>query len=61
MRIIELLKNKTGPTISFETLPPKTPKGWENIDNTLDELVLLKPDFFTVTFGAGGKRRDGSL
>ncbi len=61
MRITELLKNKTGPTISFETLPPKTPKGWESIDNTLDELALLNPDFITCTFGAGGKRRDGSL
>lgn len=61
MRIIDLVKAKNGPTISFEMTRPKTEKGETNIGNVLDKLVTLRPDFFTMTFGAGGGSRDGSL
>lgn len=61
MRIIDLVKAKNGPTISFEMTRPKTEKGEANIGNVLDKLVTLRPDFFTMTFGAGGGSREGSL
>ena len=61
MRIIDLINAKQGPTISFEMTRPKTEKGEANIGNVLDKLVTLRPDFFTMTFGAGGGSRDGSL
>ncbi|MFC2175602.1 methylenetetrahydrofolate reductase [Bacteroidota bacterium] len=61
MRIIDIVKAKNGPTISFEMTRPKSEKGEANIGNVLDDLVALKPDFFTMTFGAGGGTREGSL
>ncbi|MFT6026599.1 MAG: methylenetetrahydrofolate reductase (NADPH) [Bacteroidia bacterium] len=61
MRIIDLVKAKNGPTISFEMTRPKSEKGEANIGTALDKLVMLKPDFFTMTFGADGGTRDGSL
>jgi methylenetetrahydrofolate reductase (NADPH) len=41
-------------TLSFEIFPPKKDKALEAIDETLDVLCELKPDFISVTFGAGG-------
>lgn len=61
MRIIDLIKSKTGPTISFEMTRPKTEQAEASIGGVLDKLVTLKPDFFTMTFGAGGGTREGSL
>lgn len=52
MKIHELLKER--PTLSFEIFPPK--KQEENLDEifqTIDELAVLKPDFISVTYGAG--------
>lgn len=40
---------------SFEVFPPKKDMPIDTIFNTLDELKDLKPDFISVTFGAGGK------
>lgn len=40
--------------LSFEIFPPKKDSALENIDDTLDVLCELKPDFISVTFGAGG-------
>ena len=61
MRIIDLIKRKSGPTISFEMTRPKTEQAEANIGGVLDKLVTLRPDFFTMTFGAGGGSREGSL
>lgn len=61
MRIIDLIKSKAEPTISFEMTRPKTEQAEASIGGVLDKLVTLKPDFFTMTFGAGGGTRDGSL
>lgn len=61
MRIIDLIKSKNGPTISFEMTRPKTEQAEASIGGVLDKLVTLRPDFFTMTFGAGGGTRDGSL
>ena len=51
----------TQTTFSFEFFPPKTPEGMDKLRATRDQLALLKPKFFSVTFGAGGSTRDHSL
>lgn len=43
---------------SFEFYPPKTEEGTENLKIVHSQLAELKPDFFSVTFGAGGSTRD---
>ena len=45
---------KKSKTLSFEIFPPKKDRELENIDETLSVLCELKPDFISVTFGAGG-------
>ena len=53
MKISELYK-KDRRTLSFEIFPPKREENLNNIDETLSVLCELKPDFISVTFGAGG-------
>lgn len=48
-------------TISFEFFPPKTPEGNENLRKALAQLGALNPEFFSVTFGAGGTTQQGTL
>lgn len=52
MKISELTSKKK--TLSFEIFPPKKDSELKNIDETLSILSELKPDFISVTFGAGG-------
>ncbi|MDE6780515.1 MAG: methylenetetrahydrofolate reductase [NAD(P)H] [Ruminococcus sp.] len=52
MKIRELFDRKT--VFSFEVFPPKKTSSVDVIYKTLDELHDLKPDFISVTFGAGG-------
>ena len=47
--------------ISIEFFPPKTEKGFANFRHAQEELACLNPGFFSVTFGAGGSTRDGTL
>ncbi len=53
MKISEIHKEK-GKSLSFEIFPPKKDSELKNIDETLAVLCELKPDFISVTFGAGG-------
>jgi len=46
---------------SIEFFPPKGPKGAQRLDKTMIELAALGPAFFSVTFGAGGTTRSGTL
>ncbi len=46
------------PTFSFEFYPPKTPEAVAKLQSTQTELAKMNPDFFSVTFGAGGSTRD---
>ena len=46
---------------SVELFPPKTPAGEENLDMALGPLAALGPAFFSVTFGAGGTTRSGTI
>ena len=46
---------------SFEFFPPQTPEGAEKLTAARKQLAMLKPGFFSVTFGAGGSTRDRTL
>lgn len=46
---------------SFEFFPPKTPAGKEKLQIVRDELARRKPDFFSVTYGAGGSTQERTL
>ncbi len=46
---------------SFEFYPPKTAEGVSKLRATWKQLGQLKPDFFSVTYGAGGTTREGTL
>ena len=48
-------------TFSFEFFPPKTPEGKVKLRETWKQLGQLGPKFFSVTFGAGGSTREGTL
>jgi methylenetetrahydrofolate reductase (NADPH) len=48
-------------TYSFEFFPPKTPEGIEKLRNTRRQLAQFKPEFFSVTFGAGGTTQQGTI
>ena len=47
--------------ISFEFFPPQTPEGAGKLKTVRQQLALLKPEFFSVTFGAGGSTQDRTL
>ncbi len=49
------------PHISFEFFPPQTPEGAEKLTAARKRLAALKPEFFSVTFGAGGSTQDRTL
>jgi len=47
--------------VSFEFFPPKTAEGVEKLRETRKELAKFNPEFFSVTFGAGGSTRDRTM
>ncbi len=49
------------PLFSFEFYPPKTDEGVVSLQTVRNQLAALKPEFFSVTFGAGGSTRDKTL
>ncbi|MBI5535189.1 MAG: methylenetetrahydrofolate reductase [Deltaproteobacteria bacterium] len=61
MRMCDRWRASGRPTISLEVFPARTPQAASKLDETLDALVSLNPDFMSVTFGAGGSTRKGSL
>ncbi|MFC4259144.1 methylenetetrahydrofolate reductase [NAD(P)H] [Marinobacter lacisalsi] len=46
---------------SFEFFPPKTDQGKEKLQGVRNRLAEVDPDFFSVTFGAGGSTRDRTI
>jgi methylenetetrahydrofolate reductase (NADPH) len=54
VRIDELLAQQHRPVFSFEFFPPKTEEGLRNLFDAVGELRSLRPDFVSVTYGAGG-------
>jgi len=49
------------PLFSFEFYPPQTPEGAEKLAVVRKQLAVLQPDYFSVTFGAGGSTRERTL
>ncbi|MDI4632982.1 methylenetetrahydrofolate reductase [NAD(P)H] [Pelomonas sp. V22] len=47
--------------VSFEFFPPNTPVGAEKLKTVVQELSVLNPQYFSVTYGAGGSTRDKTL
>src|SRR3712207_8933752 len=54
-------QHKHSKVFSVELFPPKTPAGEENLAVALGPLAALEPAFFSVTFGAGGTTRSGTI
>lgn len=50
----------TNLTLSCEFFPPKTDKGISNLRRVREKLQPLKPEFYSVTFGAGGSTQDNT-
>ncbi len=48
-------------SFSFEFFPPQTQEGANKLAATRNQLAVLKPAFFSVTFGAGGSTRERTL
>ncbi|HNC80768.1 MAG TPA: methylenetetrahydrofolate reductase, partial [Rhodocyclaceae bacterium] len=46
------------PNLSIEFFPPQTPEGADKLRVVRQKLAVLKPEFFSVTFGAGGTTQD---
>ncbi len=60
MRIDRIL-DTSRPIFSFEFFPPRDPEGVELLFETVEALKPLEPDFVSVTYGAGGATRDGTV
>ncbi len=60
MRIDEILASKR-PVFSVELFPPKTAEATEQLFATARALRELEPDFVSVTYGAGGSTREGTV
>jgi len=46
------------PTVSFEFFPPQTDEGVIKLNETISNLSQFKPEFYSVTFGAGGSTKE---
>lgn len=57
MHIRDFLRQQQ-PCFSFEFFPPRTREGAEQLYKTMVDLVLLRPSYVSVTYGAGGSTRE---
>ncbi len=53
--------NRKLKTLSFEFFPPRSEKGLTNLHSARETLETLNPDFFSVTFGAGGSSQSQTI
>ena len=60
MRISDLLDRRR-PLFSFEFFPPKTDEGRQTLEGTLAVLKDDRPDYVSVTYGAGGTTRNSTV
>ncbi len=58
MRIDEFYTSKGSPVLSFEVFPPKRDADFSTVEQTCRTLAGLRPDFISVTYGAGGGPAD---
>jgi methylenetetrahydrofolate reductase (NADPH) len=61
VRIDELLAQQHRPVFSFEFFPPKTEDGLRNLFDAVGELRSLRPDYVSVTYGAGGSTANKTI
>lgn len=59
MSLKDTFKNKT--VFSLEVYPPKTPEGTKKLVNALTGIKRIKPDFISITLGAGGSQNNNAL
>lgn len=57
MKLSKLFAQKK-PTLSFEVFPPKTDDKYETVKFAAEKIAALKPDYMSVTYGAGGGTSD---
>jgi methylenetetrahydrofolate reductase (NADPH) len=50
----------TQPSFSFELVPPRTPEGVAKLPAVIDQLATLRPNYFSITYGAGGSEQEGT-
>ena len=55
------MSEKTRIPVSVEFFPPKTPEGVAKLRTVRQQLYALKPEFCSVTFGAGGSTQEGTF
>src|SRR5207237_7774983 len=60
MRVSETFKLGR-PVFSFEFFPPRTDQASRDLFKAIDQLQALRPDFVTVTYGAGGSTRERTI
>ena len=48
------------PRFSFELFPPRTPEGVAKLPAVIGQLAAARPDYFSITHGAGGSDQDGT-
>jgi methylenetetrahydrofolate reductase (NADPH) len=47
-------------SFSFELFPPRTPEGVARLPVVIGQLAAARPDYFSITYGAGGSNQDGT-
>lgn len=60
MKIIDILNQKPV-TLSFEVFPPKTSDKYDAVEGAARRIAELKPDFMSITYGAGGGTSEYTL
>jgi methylenetetrahydrofolate reductase (NADPH) len=60
-RISELLAGARRPLLSYEFFPPKDDAGMRTLEKVAEDLQPTKPDFVSVTYGAGGSTQSRTL
>jgi methylenetetrahydrofolate reductase (NADPH) len=50
----------SSPKFSFELFPPRTPEAAAKLPAVLEKLAAVRPEYFSVTHGAGGSDQDGT-
>jgi methylenetetrahydrofolate reductase (NADPH) len=47
-------------SFSFELFPPRTPEGVAKLPSVIGQLAAVRPDYFSITYGAGGSTQEGT-
>lgn len=48
------------PSFSFELFPPRTPEGVAKLPAVIGQLAAVRPNYFSITYGAGGSGQEGT-